>query len=54
MAKRGVSLTAIHFASPPYTSERAEQKVVDLLQKVSEYSGKIKMFTVPFTEIQEK
>lgn len=53
MAKRGVSLTAIHFASPPYTSERAEQKVIDLLSKVSEYSGYIKMFTVPFTEIQE-
>ena len=54
MAKRGIELTAIHFASPPYTSERAEQKVVDLLQKVSEYSGKITMITVPFTEIQEK
>lgn len=54
MAKRGVELTAIHFASPPYTSERAEQKVTDLLQKVSEYSGKITMITVPFTKIQEK
>lgn len=54
MAKRGIELTAIHFASPPYTSERAEQKVIDLLQKVSEYSGRITMITVPFTEIQEK
>lgn len=53
MAKRGVELTAIHFASPPYTSERAEQKVIDLLSKVSEYSGRMKMFTVEFTEIQE-
>lgn len=54
MAKRGIEITAIHFASPPYTSERAEQKVIDLLQKVSEYSGRITMITVPFTEIQEK
>lgn len=53
MAKRGIELTAIHFASPPYTSERAEQKVIKLLQKVSLYSGAIKMITVPFTEIQE-
>lgn len=53
MAKRGVKLTAIHFASPPYTSERAEQKVVKLLKKVSRYSGPMTMYTVPFTEIQE-
>jgi len=54
MSKRGVCLTAIHFASPPYTSQRAEQKVIELLQKVSEYSGRITMFIVPFTEIQEQ
>lgn len=54
MAKRGIELTAIHFASPPYTSERAEEKVVELLKKVSAYSGKIKMFTVPFTKLQEQ
>lgn len=54
MNKRGVELTAIHFASPPYTSERAERKVVDLLKKVSLYGGHIKMFIVPFTQIQEK
>lgn len=53
MAKRGVRLTAIHFASPPYTSPRAEQKVVKLLKKVARYSGDITMYTVPFTEIQE-
>ncbi|MBQ5399446.1 MAG: tRNA 4-thiouridine(8) synthase ThiI [Ruminococcus sp.] len=53
MAKRGVRLTAIHFASPPYTSERAEQKVVKLLKKVAEYSGDMTMYTVPFTKIQE-
>ena len=54
MAKRGVRLTAIHFASPPYTSERAEQKVVKLLRKVALYSGDITMFTVNFSEIQVK
>ncbi len=54
MAKRGLELTAIHFASPPYTSERAEQKVADLLTKVSEYSGRMNMFTVPFAKVQEE
>ncbi len=53
MAKRGLELCAIHFASPPYTSERAEKKVVSLLKKVSEYSGRMTMYTVPFTKIQE-
>lgn len=53
MAKRGVWLTAVHFASPPYTSELAEMKVHELLGKVSEYSGRVNLFTVPFTEIQE-
>lgn len=54
MAKRGIRLTAIHFASPPYTSRRAEEKVVKLLQKVSRYSGSMTMYTVPFTKLQEK
>lgn len=54
MAKRGIKLTAIHFASPPYTSKRAEEKVVRLLQKVSRYAGRMTMYTVPFTRIQEK
>lgn len=53
MAKRGVELVAIHFASPPYTSEQAHDKVVRLLRKVSEYSGRIKMITVNFTKLQE-
>lgn len=53
LAKRGVELIAIHFASPPYTSLRAEQKVELLLRKVAEFAGKITMITVPFTEIQE-
>ncbi len=54
MAKRGIKLTAVHFASPPYTSRRAEEKVVRLLQKVSRYAGRMTMYTVPFTKLQEK
>ena len=54
MAKRGVQLNAFHFASPPYTSERAELKVKKLLSKVAEYSGPIKLGIVPFTEIQDE
>ncbi len=54
MAKRGLILDAVHFASPPYTSPRAEQKVCDLLSKVARYSGPIKLAIVPFTEIQEE
>ncbi|MBQ5798833.1 MAG: tRNA 4-thiouridine(8) synthase ThiI, partial [Clostridia bacterium] len=54
MAKRGLVLNAIHFASPPYTSVRAEQKVRDLLSRVARYSGVIKLAIVPFTEIQEE
>ncbi len=53
MAKRGIELVGIHFASPPYTSLRSEQKVHDLLSKVARYSGRIMLYTVPFTEIQE-
>ncbi len=54
MAKRGLRLNAIHFASPPYTSLRAEQKVKTLLSKVAEYSGGIHLAIVSFTEIQEQ
>lgn len=53
MAKRGLELTAVHFASPPYTSERAEKKVHDLLGKVSKWAGRIELYVVPFTRIQE-
>ena len=53
MAKRGLKLTAVHFASPPYTSKRAEDKVVRLLRRVSRYAGKMTMYTVPFTKIQK-
>ncbi len=54
MAKRGIQLAAVHFASPPYTSARAEQKVHRLLSKVAQFSGPIGLHTVPFTEIQEQ
>ncbi len=53
MAKRGVRLTAVHFASPPYTSAHAEMKVKDLLKIVSGYAGNIRFVCVPFTKIQE-
>lgn len=52
LAKRGVKLMAVHFASPPYTSPRAERKVKRLLSKVAAYSGEIKLYVVPFTKIQ--
>ncbi len=54
MAKRGIVLDAVHFASPPYTSPQSEQKVHDLLGQVTRYSGDIGLYTVPFTEIQEQ
>ncbi len=54
LARRGVELTALHFASPPYTSERAHDKVVRLLKEVSNYAGSMKMITVNFTKIQEE
>lgn len=54
MAKRGVELTAIHFASPPYTSELAHRKVENLLRKVAAYAGRMSMITVEFTHLQEQ
>jgi thiamine biosynthesis protein ThiI len=54
MAKRGLQLSAVHFASPPYTSQRAEEKVRTLLEKVSQWAGEIKLYIVPFTDIQER
>ncbi len=52
VSKRGVSLAATYFHAPPYTSERAKQKVVDLAAKISKYTGKLKLFVVNFTDIQ--
>ena len=54
MARRGLRLTAVHFASPPYTSTRAEEKVRTLLSQVAGYAGRIRLFVVPFTKIQEE
>ncbi|MCD7722619.1 MAG: tRNA 4-thiouridine(8) synthase ThiI [Clostridiales bacterium] len=53
MQKRGIELVAVHFASPPYTSELAEMKVIELLKKVSQYSKTITTYIVPFTKLQE-
>lgn len=52
MAKRGVRLDALYFHAPPYTSERAKQKVCDLASIISEYSGGIRLHTINFTKIQ--
>ena len=54
MAKRGIELVAVHFASPPYTTELAEEKVMELLHRVARYSGPVTTYVVPFTEIQEQ
>ena len=52
IAKRGVVLDAVYFHAPPYTSERAKQKVVDLANLVARYAGPINLFVVNFTDIQ--
>lgn len=52
IAKRGVKLDAVYFHSPPYTSERAKDKVVDLAKIVSKYAMDINLYVVPFTDIQ--
>ena len=52
IAKRGVQIDAVYFHAPPYTSERAKQKVVDLARVVARYSGPINLHVVNFTDIQ--
>ena len=52
IAKRGVKIEAVYFHAPPYTSERAKQKVVDLAKLVARYSGPIRLYVVNFTDIQ--
>ncbi len=52
IAKRGVIIDAVYFHAPPYTSDRAKQKVVDLAKQVSKYTGPIKLHVVNFTDIQ--
>lgn len=54
IAKRGVEVDAVYFHAPPYTSDRAKQKVVDLAKKVSVYTGSMKLHIVNFTDIQLK
>ncbi|MGY0693058.1 tRNA uracil 4-sulfurtransferase ThiI [Virgibacillus sp. FSP13] len=51
--KRGVEIEAIHFHSPPFTSERAKQKVLDLATSLTEYGNTVKMHIVPFTKLQQ-
>ena len=53
MAKRGIKLSAIHYVSPPYTSERARLKVERLCEKLTPYCGDVAFYCVPFTKIQE-
>ena len=52
IAKRGVRIDAVYFSAPPYTSDRATQKVIDLARTVSRYSGPIRLHIINFTEIQ--
>jgi tRNA uracil 4-sulfurtransferase len=52
MAKRGLELVCVYYHSHPYTSERAKEKVVELAKKLSVYTGSIKLYVAPFTEIQ--
>lgn len=52
IAKRGVTIDAVYFHAPPYTSERAKQKVVDLAKKVAKYTGQINLHVINFTDIQ--
>ena len=53
MAKRGMSIMSVHFASPPYTSDRARHKVITLAEKLTDYTGDMNLFILPFTEVQE-
>ncbi len=52
LMKRGVNIDLIHFHTPPYTSERAKQKVIDLTKVLATYGGALRLHIVPFTEIQ--
>ncbi|MEG0313788.1 MAG: tRNA uracil 4-sulfurtransferase ThiI [Erysipelotrichaceae bacterium] len=52
MMKRGVTIECIHYASPPYTSSRAQQKVLDLAKAIAGHQGHIRVHIIPFTELQ--
>ncbi|MBE6908051.1 MAG: tRNA 4-thiouridine(8) synthase ThiI [Ruminococcaceae bacterium] len=54
MAKRGVALEPVHFFSPPYTSDAAKEKVVELARELAPWCGRMRLQIVPFTEIQEE
>ena len=54
LLKRGVDITCIHFASPPYTNSGVIDKLEDILHKLTKYQPRIRLFIVPFTKIQEK
>ena len=53
MMKRGVAIDAIHFESPPFTSELAKQKVIDLAEKLSSFGSAVRLHVIPFTELQQ-
>jgi len=53
IAKRGVTLEMIHFFSPPYTSEQAKEKVLELAKLLTPWCGRLNVYIIPFTEIQE-
>ena len=54
MARRGVELEMVHFVSPPYTSQQAQDKVLELAQLLTTWCGRMLVHIVPFTEIQEE
>ena len=54
LLKRGVDITCIHYASPPYTNSGVIDKLEDILHKLTKYQTRIRLFIVPFTKIQEK
>lgn len=54
IAKRGVQLTAVHYHSFPYTSDKSKEKVIDLCRILSQYCGPMRLYVVPFTEIQQE
>ena len=54
MARRGVELEMVHFVSPPYTSQQAQDKVLELARLLTAWTGRLLVHIVPFTEIQEE
>jgi thiamine biosynthesis protein ThiI len=54
IARRGVQLEMVHFVSPPYTSQQAQDKVIQLAQELTAYCGRMIVHLVPFTKIQEE